>query len=365
VERIEILPGGQSSLYGSDAIAGVVNVILKKNLDQAELSIRGGWFSEGGGDSVRFTFADSFSSADGRLNSLVGIQYDERDPIWGFQRDLTDSYNTDGYSAAHPSRDFLIMDVDNNNAYIFADPANCANVTGNFAGSTQKWDRPGYGEYCGSFDAPGYRTLRNGKSSTQLYSYTTFDLNDSVQLYAELMGNYEDVEYATGSNYTWWGTSSKYRAFYDPDLDTLVNLQRSFAPEDIGGRGYQDILNTDRNKSYTVTFGASGYLGDWDYNVFASRNEYKLEERGWARWADPIDAYFRDRVLGPQLGTTDDGFAIFRPDYAAFYQPISPEDFDAFTGYTTSKARTWDNLLRAQFTNGALFSMPGGDAGFA
>jgi outer membrane receptor for ferrienterochelin and colicin len=33
VDRIEILPGGQSSLYGSDAIAGVINIILKKRLD--------------------------------------------------------------------------------------------------------------------------------------------------------------------------------------------------------------------------------------------------------------------------------------------------------------------------------------------
>ena len=366
VDRIEILPGGQSSLYGSDAIAGVVNVILKKNLDQAELSIRGGWFSEGGGDSVRFTFADSISSADGRLNTLFGIQYDERDPIWGHQRDLTDSYNNDGYSAAHPSRDFVVIDA-LDSSYYFTDPANCSNVTGNFGGTTQRWNRPGYGEYCGSFESPGYRTLRNGKSSTQLYSYTTFDLNDSVQLYAELMGNYEDVEYATGSNYTWWGTSSNYGAYYDPDLGALVNLQRSFAPEDIGGLGYQDIMNTDRNKSYTVTFGANGYLGDWDYNVFASRNEYKLNERGWQRWADPIEQYFSENVLGPELGLDPiyNAYPVFRPDYAAFYQPISPADFAAFTGYTTSEARTWDNLLRAQFTNGALFSLPGGDAGFA
>jgi len=33
VERIEVLPGGQSSLYGSDAIAGVVNIILKERMD--------------------------------------------------------------------------------------------------------------------------------------------------------------------------------------------------------------------------------------------------------------------------------------------------------------------------------------------
>ena len=70
IDRIEILPGGQSSLYGSDAIAGVINVILKKQMDGAAFSLRGGWYSEGGGDSVRFSLADGFSSEDGRLNAL-------------------------------------------------------------------------------------------------------------------------------------------------------------------------------------------------------------------------------------------------------------------------------------------------------
>jgi len=51
IERIEVLPGGQSSLYGSDAIAGVVNVILKKKVDAPELTVRNGFFQEGGGES--------------------------------------------------------------------------------------------------------------------------------------------------------------------------------------------------------------------------------------------------------------------------------------------------------------------------
>src|SRR5688572_14722730 len=57
VERIEILPGGQSSLYGSDAIAGVINIILKKRVEAPVISIRGGTYTEGGGDSGRISAA--------------------------------------------------------------------------------------------------------------------------------------------------------------------------------------------------------------------------------------------------------------------------------------------------------------------
>lgn len=367
VERIEILPGGQSSLYGSDAIAGVVNVILKKDVDGGEFTVRGGWFGDGGGASTRFTFADSFGSADGRIRSLLGLQFEERDPIWGYQRDLTKQFNTKGYTAPVASRDYLVID-ELAGQYVFADPNDCANVTGQFGGTVSKQDRPGFGEYCGSFITAGHRTIRNGKQSSQLYSYTTFDISDSTQLYAEVLGNYEESDYFAGSGYTWWGTGVRYGAFYDPDLDKLVNLQRAFSPEDIGGRGFHDIMDTDRNKAYTVTLGANGALGAWDYDAYVMRAEYKLTERKWSRFADPIDAWFSENVLGPQLDGVDPFFGaypIFRPDYDAFYRPMSPNDFATFTGYVTNQSRTWNNLAHVQFTNGSLFSLPGGDAGFA
>ncbi|MBS7458972.1 TonB-dependent receptor plug domain-containing protein [Coralloluteibacterium stylophorae] len=365
VDRVEILPGGQSSLYGSDAIAGVVNVILKKSVDAATLTVRGGTFTEGGGNSLRLSFSDGFEAVDGRLNVLYGLQYETRNPIWGYQRDLTDSYNTDGYTAPVAGRDFLVYSGSGD--YYFMDPANCGNVSGLFDGTEGLQTREGYGQYCGSFASPGYRTLRNGKDSTQVYTHATFDVNDNLQLYADYLFSHESVDYATGSSYTWWGTGSKYGYYYDPALDDLVNLQRGFAPEDIGGNGYDDIMNTDRTNSYMVTFGGSGFFGDsdWEYDLSATRSFYRLKEHGWARFDTAINSYFENTVLGPQLGTTADGFPIFAPDYAAFYQPIDPADFAAFTGYTNSSSKTWDNMLRAQVTNSALFELPGGDAGLA
>jgi outer membrane receptor protein involved in Fe transport len=365
IERIEVLPGGQSSLYGSDAIAGVVNIILRKKMDETEVTIRNGAFSDGGGSSSRVTFADSFESADGRLTSLFGIQLEDRSPIWGYQRDLTKQYNTEGYSAPIASRDFVVIDYFTS-SYYFTDPNNCANTTGQFGGTTALRDRPGFGQYCGSFYSPGYRTIRNGRQGGQLYSYTTFDLNDSTQLYAELLGNYEESEYATGSNYTWWGTSTKWGAFWDADLGALVNLQRGFGPEEMGPGGYRSIMNTDRNKAYTLTLGAKGAIGNWDYDAYASRAEYKLTERNWVRFADPINDFFEERVLGPVLGIHPDfGVPIYSPDYEAFYTPLTPVEFASFTGFVNTESRTWDNLFHLQLTNTALFSLPGGEAGFA
>lgn len=367
VERIEILPGGQSSLYGSDAIAGVVNIILRKSMDGASISVRGGTYTDGGGDSGRITAATGFSVAGGRLNGVVGGQYESSEPIWGYQRDITKQFYANGTSAPIASRDWLVHSPFT--SYQFMDPNNCANVTGAFGGTVEYRDRPGFGEYCGSLMTPGYRTLKNSKDSMQLYSHATFDLSDNHQLYADVLFSKEEVKYHIGSSYTWWGTGVEWGYFYDPDLDDLLYLQRAFAPEDMGVGGFENSMERNKTESWHVTLGSEGRLGasSWDYDAGLTSTHYKLDEQGFARLAGPINDYFQEHVLGPQLGWDPyyDSYPVFQPDYAAFYTLMSPEDFRSFTGYTSSKSKTTNNTLRLQFTNGELFKLPGGDAGVA
>jgi iron complex outermembrane receptor protein len=52
IERIEVLEDGASAIYGADAIAGVVNIITKRNFQGFEVNAYGGTFSEGDGDTV-------------------------------------------------------------------------------------------------------------------------------------------------------------------------------------------------------------------------------------------------------------------------------------------------------------------------
>lgn len=383
VERIEILPGGQSSLYGSDAIAGVVNIILKKHLDGAVLSGRIGGYSEGGGRSGRVSFADTFTSKDNRWNTLFGVQAEKTDPVWGYQRDLTKQFNTQGTtwvannstrtydrvpSPALASRDWLVYSPFT--SYHFLDPANCANVTSGFGGTEGLQTRPGFGDakYCGSKFTPGYRTLKNSKESVQLYTHTTFEINDLAQGYADILLNHEKVKYHIGSNYTFWSTSVKWGYFYDPNLDDLLNLQRAFTPEDMGG--WENSMSENKSSSYAITLGVNGTLGkdsNWDYDIGLTRTEYKLAETDLARLTDPINNYFQDHVLGPQQGLDPyyGAYPVFTPDYAAFYKLLTPTDFYSFMDYTKSHSKTFDNMIRAQFTNGSLFSMKGGDAGAA
>ncbi|MGH8240980.1 MAG: TonB-dependent receptor plug domain-containing protein, partial [Steroidobacteraceae bacterium] len=56
VERIEVLTDGASAIYGSDAIAGVVNIITRKNFDGLEASFYKGQYGQGDGDKTTYNF---------------------------------------------------------------------------------------------------------------------------------------------------------------------------------------------------------------------------------------------------------------------------------------------------------------------
>ncbi|MGL6290268.1 MAG: TonB-dependent receptor plug domain-containing protein [Silanimonas sp.] len=368
VERIEILPGGQSSLYGSDALAGVINIILKKNIESPIIRARVGGYTEGGGDTTRISAAAGLDFADGRGNVMFGLQYDQNDPIWAYDRELTRTFNRNGTSAPLASRDWLVYSPFT--SYAFLDPARCANVTSGFEGSVGLQRRPGFGDelYCGSLNSPGYRTLKSNKQAIQAYTSATFDLNDNHQLYATVLYSDEETRYHVGANFTFWATTVEWGYFYDPRFDDLFNLQRAFVPEDFGPGGYERSMNTDFTESTNLTVGSRGTLGGgWDYDASLSYVDYTLNERGWARFADAINGYFQRTVLGPQQGLDPyyNAYPVFTPNYAAFYTLLPAGAIDTFTGFTDSRSKTSDSLARIQLTNTTLFTLPAGDVGFA
>lgn len=370
VDHIDVLPGGQSSLYGSDAIAGVVNIVLKKHVDAPIIDLRAGGYSEGGGSSQRISFADSFTF--GKFNTMIGVQYEQKKPIWGYQRDLTKQYFTDGTTPATASRDYLFASG-LTGKYLFLDPNNCSTVASGYGGTELKQTRAGKGNYCGSQYSAGYATLGNDDKTANLYSHSTFDVSDNLQLYGDLLYNYEEQKYTSGSNTTFWGTSvatagSTGGYFWDPTRNggngDLVLAQKIFTPEEVGG--FSNIMSKQYDSSYMLTLGGKGTFGqsNWDYDLSFTHSDDQLTNRDFARFTGPIEKYFSDHVMGRQQGTYS-GYPVFTPNYAALYNQISQSDFRSFTGYTTSHAKTWDNLLRGQVTNQSLFQLGGGDAGLA
>jgi iron complex outermembrane receptor protein len=87
IERIEILKDGASSIYGSDAIAGVVNIILKKKLDGGQLSLYSGANDKGDGRNKDFSL--SYGAATDKASLMFGLTHTEQGAVWARDRDIT------------------------------------------------------------------------------------------------------------------------------------------------------------------------------------------------------------------------------------------------------------------------------------
>lgn len=88
VERVEIVTGGASTVYGSDAVAGVVNFLLDDDFQGVEAVAQVDAFEEGDGEVLDVSLTFGAGSPDARL---VGyLNYQERDAVFAGDRDLTE-----------------------------------------------------------------------------------------------------------------------------------------------------------------------------------------------------------------------------------------------------------------------------------
>jgi iron complex outermembrane recepter protein len=89
VERIEVLKDGASAVYGSDAIGGVVNVVLKSDYKGGELGASFGTSTEGGMDETRLSGAIGFGTLqDNRWNILATVDFYKRDLLRATEREF-------------------------------------------------------------------------------------------------------------------------------------------------------------------------------------------------------------------------------------------------------------------------------------
>jgi len=81
LERVEVLKDGGSALYGSDAIAGVVNFIMRDDFEGFDLQGSFGSLDSGGGEEYRLSGVWGKNFNDGRGNFSIGVEYFDRDEL--------------------------------------------------------------------------------------------------------------------------------------------------------------------------------------------------------------------------------------------------------------------------------------------
>jgi outer membrane receptor protein involved in Fe transport len=94
IERIDVVTGGEAAIYGSDAVAGVINFVLKRDFDGIRLRAQDGVSSHGDRGIQFATLTAGRNFADGRGNVAVSLEYTSADPLYLRDRDaLTGAYS--------------------------------------------------------------------------------------------------------------------------------------------------------------------------------------------------------------------------------------------------------------------------------
>jgi outer membrane receptor protein involved in Fe transport len=86
IERIEVITGGASAVYGSDAVTGVVNIITRDNFEGFQLETRYGSSDEGGNEEFSITATAGANFDDGKGNVIFSVEFDDEKAIYERQR---------------------------------------------------------------------------------------------------------------------------------------------------------------------------------------------------------------------------------------------------------------------------------------
>ncbi len=104
IARVETITGGASAVYGADALAGVVNFVLKDNYEGVSMDLQTSDTQAGGGEETRFSALLGMNGASGRSNMLLGVEWYERGVA--FQKDR-DFYQNGWHDPTNPTGTFF------------------------------------------------------------------------------------------------------------------------------------------------------------------------------------------------------------------------------------------------------------------
>lgn len=399
VDKVEIITGGASAVYGADAVTGVVNFVLKKNINGLDVNVTKSYAEEGPYDNDKVTISYGSDFDEGRGNFGIALSYNSQDGMNAKDRKQTatptaevtnpangDTRNADG-SVNHdgiPDRiwipdaawyddstagNFYTYDATGAHWFIFNPDGS---VRPQNLGTTYNWGRCS-GE-CDQLDLNKYNELQPTFSTLNVAFKANYDITDNINLYgdvkfvrskADSIGQPSFFEYGRGI------TITRDNAFIHESLATLmdtnglssINLHRF--NEDIGRRFEENTRETTRG-----VIGVQGVItDDWYFDAYAL---YGKSEREQVNVDNVITDRFRQSADAIRA---EDGTIVCRDETARaegcvattlFGEGnVNPVAADWFTTDSFSNSKIQQTVVNFSVTNSALYELPAGFVGFA
>ena len=370
VERIEVLNDGASAVYGSDAIAGVVNIITRTNYQGAEFGADYGQSDRDDGE--RRAAHMIFGQTTDKGSIVFGLQYDKQDPISAANRNVSKAaqyiYNSGVNSHAGSSRT-------PGGAYFLpkGSPAavalGCTKVTlsGNkLPGTTTPPAQGDFRCYNSGTDGFNFQAVGNydliPNERTGVFVLGSYKLTDNVEAYAELL-YHKMVAHQQLAPYPFdlVGNNLIIPAdqFYNPFGVTFGNNGSSstiaLRLTSIGNRGLKIANTTDMaNAGLKGTFGDTSW--NWDAHVSYGKLTLETQNLNYINISQILPDFSCTTAPGAGACTPIDIFNQSDPSTKAILQSAKIDPFLS-TDYQMKSAEA--------SVNGSLFSLPAGDVQLA
>jgi len=400
VERVEIITGGASAVYGADAVTGVVNFILKKNYQGANLHAQLGTSEHGNFNKGLISLTGGMNFADNRGNIAASVEHTEQDELMFHDRFGNKAYasiltpdgpydsalfaNGGGYTNYAGGTFSTGSSTAIGKRYVFNPDGSVRHQ--NFNGP---YDNTGRCSDCDRTDVNQVLQLQPKYKRTTLSSVASFDITPEQHLYAE--GTYSHVDVTKSGQPAFGSGGSAYvitrdNAYIDPtlaavmDANKLKSIKVARFDLDAGLRGEDTKRNTTRG-----VIGANGVIaGDWEYDAsvnygWTDETRHNLNNRINDRFYASIDAVrdpsgnivcrssLNPNAVNPNAGGVLDPIALGGgcvPTSIFGVGAINSAAAQWFNTTTTTTSRLTQFVGGGTVTNNNLFQMPF-DAGAA
>jgi iron complex outermembrane recepter protein len=279
IERVEVLKDGASAIYGSDAIAGVINIITRSNFDGVEFNAYAGQYA-GYNDNTTQQYDITVGHRIGKFSYIANATYAKEDPIWAKDRDFSryprgPYFPNSGLSAYGPGG--LIT---NNDGDLFK--LNPGGDSRNFA------DYHPYNASVDNYNADQQMMLMPGSERKSLFGKARYEITDNVGAFmdASLMQRIATIQiagYPLGTGTT--GIPLDADSYYNP----LGSQQGYGDPQDVSFlRRMVEIPRLTKNTNNTYRFG-TGLEGafevgsrnfNWDVSGYVNKNKGEIYGTG-------------------------------------------------------------------------------------
>ena len=384
IERVDVLTGAASAVYGADGVSGVVNFVLKTDFDGVKARTQMG-ISERGDAANRFASVVAGKNfADGRGNVTLAYEYNSDDALANDSRSYLSAsqrkyfVDLDGYDPSVPGsyRQGPVGDL----RYQYSSPAGIVYIGndvyradgvpytyGNYMGN---------GYSTGGDDSPVAGYIGDIFPKTERHAVNVlgkFEASDAFKLRVE--GKFVQTTATTLGSY-----SGSYPNSYSIDNPFVPTVLRDAAVA--AGLSTVDVYRNnfdlprrgeeDRRQTYRAVIDVSGRISDHaNYDVYYTYGQTdvratKLNDRLASRFLDALDAV-RDASGNIVCASAAARAAGCLPLNSFGYNTADPYSYGYFLSNPVSDTRITQHVVNASVSGdfGQFFELPGGPIAFA